>query len=335
MRFTYKKCSSDKNKKSRLNYLRIICNSDKFILFSLQNWNEVMINGFLQYLQYEKNYSSHTVLSYKNDLNQFLVFLGVDEENFNPVTVTPANIQQWIMELMQQQISARSISRKISSLKSCWKYMLRRNFVNANPTLKIVLPKTKKSLPAFFKHREVSQIIDDPFVPVDDFVRMRDLLMLEVFYMTGVRVSELIGIRDQDVDLVAGEMRVTGKRNKQRVIPLDRRLCVKIADYIQKRDDYVAAAVEYLFVRPSGEKMYPKLVYNIVHRIMSQVSSLPKVSPHVMRHSFATGLLDGGADINAVKELLGHSSLAATQVYTHTGFGELYNIYKRAHPRAK
>lgn len=301
----------------------------------MQNWNEVMINGFLQYLQYEKNYSSHTVLSYKNDLSQFLLFLGVDDQNFSPEKVVPANIQQWIMELMQQGISARSISRKISSLKSCWKYMLRHGLVATNPTLKIVLPKTKKPLPVFFKQREVIQVIGNPFVSVDDFVCMRDLLILEVFYMTGVRLSELIGIRDQDVDLVAGEMKVTGKRNKQRIIPLDQGLCAKIADYIHKRDDYVAAAAQNLFVRPSGEKLYPKLVYNIVHRIMSQVSSLPKVSPHVMRHSFATGLLDGGADINAVKELLGHSSLAATQVYTHTGFGELYNIYKRAHPRAK
>jgi integrase/recombinase XerC len=294
-----------------------------------------MVNGFLQYLQYEKNYSSHTVLSYKNDLNQFFLFLGVEDQHFNPENVTPSNIQQWIMALMQQGISARSISRKISSLKSCWKYLLRHGFVATNPTLKIVLPKTKKPLPVFFKQREVSQVLDNPFVPVDDFVRMRDLLILEVFYMTGIRLSELIGIRDQDVDLVNGEMKVTGKRNKQRIIPLDQGLCAKISDYIHKRDDYVAAAAQNLFVRPSGEKMYPKLVYNIVHNMMSQVSSLPKISPHVMRHSFATGLLDGGADINAVKELLGHSSLAATQVYTHTGFGELYNIYKRAHPRAK
>lgn len=294
-----------------------------------------MINGFLQYLQYEKNYSSHTVLSYNTDLKQFLAFLGVDADDFKPDQVAPAVIQQWIMELMQQGISARSISRKISSLKSIWRYMLKRGSVTTNPTLKIVLPKTKKPLPVFFKHREVSQVIDDPFVPVDDFVRMRDLLMLEVFYMTGIRLSELIAIRDQDVDLVSGEMRVTGKRNKQRIIPIDKGLCVKIAGYMHKRDDYVAGLAQYLFVRPKGEKMYPKLVYNIVHRIMSQVSSLPKISPHVMRHSFATAMLDGGADINAVKELLGHSSLAATQVYTHTGFGELYNIYKRAHPRAK
>lgn len=294
-----------------------------------------MINGFLQYLQYEKNYSSHTVLSYKNDLNQFLVFLGVDIEHFNPEKIPPVDIQQWIIALMQQGISARSISRKISSLKSCWRYMLKRGFVTTNPTLKIVLPKTKKPLPVFFKHREVSQVIDNPFVPVDDFVRMRDLLILEVFYMTGVRLSELISLRDQDVDLVAGELRVTGKRNKQRIIPMDKGLCRKIADHQHIRNDYIAGSAQYLFVRPSGEKMYPKLVYNIVHKMMSQVSSLPKISPHVMRHSFATGLLDGGADINAVKELLGHSSLAATQVYTHTGFGELYNIYKRAHPRAK
>ncbi|MDD2286064.1 MAG: tyrosine-type recombinase/integrase [Paludibacter sp.] len=294
-----------------------------------------MINGFLQYLQYEKNYSSHTVLSYKNDLNQFLVFLGIDEENFNSYKITPADIQQWILELMQQGISARSISRKISSLKSCWRYLLKRGLVTTNPTLKIILPKTKKPLPVFFKHREVSQVIENPFLPSNDFERVRDVLILEVFYMTGVRLSELIAIQEKDVDIAAGELRVIGKRNKQRIIPLDKSLCEKISAYINKKNDFVGISTSHLFVRAGGKKMYPKLVYNIVHRLMSQVSTLPQISPHVLRHSFATGLLDGGADINAVKELLGHSSLAATQVYTHTGFGELYNIYKRAHPRAK
>ena len=294
-----------------------------------------MINGFLQYLQYEKNYSSHTVLSYNTDLDQFLLFLGVESEMFNPEVVTPALIQQWILELMQSGVSARSIARKISALKSFWRYMQKRDIVSVNPTLKIVLPKTKKPLPVFFKHREISQVIDNPFIPKDDFEFVRNVLILEMLYMTGIRLSELITIQDKDVDLVSGQLRVIGKRNKQRIIPLSNTLCEKISAYIDKRKEFVGNPTSYLFVRSSGEKMYPKLVYNIVHRMMSQVTNLSKVSPHVMRHSFATGLLDGGADINAVKELLGHSSLAATQVYTHTGFGELYNIYKRAHPRAK
>jgi integrase/recombinase XerC len=208
------------------------------------------------------------------------------------------------------------------------------SITSVNPTLKIVLPKTKKHLPVFFKNREVAMVIENPFLP-DDFERFRDLLIIELFYMTGIRLSELIAIEDKDVDFTAGELRVIGKRNKQRIIPLDISLCEKISHYINRRDEKVGQDLPRLFVRLNGKIMYPKLVYNIVHNIMSQVSTLPRVSPHVMRHSFATELLNGGADINAVKELLGHSSLAATQVYTHTGFGELYNIYKRAHPRAK
>ena len=293
-----------------------------------------MVNGFLQYLQYEKNYSSHTVLSYRNDLEQFLIFLKISAEQFEPDEVYAAQIQEWILTLMQAGLSARSIARKISTLKSFWRYLQSRSVTPVNPTLKIVLPKTKKPLPVFFKNREVAMVIDNPYLP-DDFERTRDLLIIELLYMTGIRLSELIAIEDKDVDFAAGELRVIGKRNKQRIIPLDISLCGKITHYMQMRDEKAGKDLSRLFVRSNGKIMYPKLVYNIVHTIMSQVTTLPRVSPHVMRHSFATELLNGGADINAVKELLGHSSLAATQVYTHTGFGELYNIYKRAHPRAK
>jgi integrase/recombinase XerC len=293
-----------------------------------------MINGFLQYLQYEKNYSSHTVLSYHTDLKQFLLFLGKDAAEFHPDEINASFIQQWILELMPAGVSARSIARKVSTLKSFWRYLQKMSITSHNPTLKIILPKTKKPLPVFFKHREVAMAIENPFLP-GDFERVRDLLIIELFYMTGIRLSELITIEDKDVDFSSGELRVIGKRNKQRIIPLDISLCEKISQYMQMRDEKVGNITPRLFVRLNGKTMYPKLVYNIVHNIMSQVSTLPRVSPHVMRHSFATELLNGGADINAVKELLGHSSLAATQVYTHTGFGELYNIYKRAHPRAK
>lgn len=293
-----------------------------------------MVNGFLQYLQYEKNYSSHTVLSYTTDLKQFLDFLGIDKASFNPDDVNPSFIQQWIIELMQAKTSARTISRKVSTLKSFWHYLQKKHKVSVNPTLKIVLPKTKKPLPVFFKDREIMQVLDNPFLP-DDFERVRDLLILEMFYMTGIRLSELIAIEDKDVDFASGALRVIGKRNKQRIIPIDPSFFQHITNYMKLRDDLVEQSTFKLFVRSNGKGMYPKLVYNIVHNMMSQVSTLPRISPHVMRHSFATELLNGGADINALKELLGHSSLAATQVYTHTGFGELNNIYKRAHPRAK
>lgn len=292
------------------------------------------MNEFLQYLQYEKNYSSHTVLSYHTDLRQFCDFLEIAADQFEPAKVSSQQIQQWVLSLMSEKISARTLSRKISTLKSFWRFLLTRGYVNQNPTLKIILPKTKKPIPAFFKDSEMEIVLDKTFLP-DNFESVRDQLILTVFYLTGIRLAELLNIEDKDVDLADGNLRVIGKRNKQRMIPISKILCQDIENYIQLRNKNIESLTPNLFIRINGKKMYPKMVYNLVHNTMSEVSSLHKKSPHVLRHTFATSLLNGGADINAVKELLGHSSLAATQVYTHTSFEELYNIYKHAHPRAK
>jgi len=294
----------------------------------------VMINEFLQYLQYEKNYSSHTVLSYHTDLKQFCNFLTITPEKFDPAQVEPLQIQQWVLSLMNDELSARSLSRKISTLKSLWRFLLKRGYVIHNPTLKIILPKTKKPLPAFFKDTEMNHVLENPFI-TDSFEQVRNQLILKMFYLTGIRLSELINMKDTDIDLNEGSIRVIGKRNKQRMVPFDTSVDNEIERYLSIRNKEVESPEPYLFVRLNGLKMYPKLVYNLVHKSMSQVSSLHKRSPHILRHTFATSMLNGGADINAVKELLGHSSLAATQVYTHTSFEELHNIYKRAHPRAK
>jgi integrase/recombinase XerC len=267
-------------------------------------------------------------------MKQFCAFLQTDENSFQPNSVEAQQIQQWAMTLISEGKSARSVSRKISTLKSYWHFLRQRGYCTKNPTSKIILPKTNKPLPAFFKQKEMENALDESFL-ASDFEAQRDHLILEIFYLTGIRLSELIGIKDADFDLNEGTLRVTGKRNKQRIIPVSPDLCRKVELYIRLRNEEVDFREDYLLLRLNGQKLYPKKVYNMVHQTMSQISTINKRSPHVLRHSFATSLLNEGADINAVKELLGHSSLAATQVYTHTSFDELYNIYKQAHPRGE
>ena len=292
-----------------------------------------MISQFLQYLQYEKNYSSHTVLSYNTDLLQFCHFLGLSPEDFSPETVSPVIIQQWVLSLMEAANSPRSISRKISTLKSFWRFMLVRGFADKNPTLKLVLPKTNKPLPTFYREQEMDDALSVN-ARVGGFEAVRDYTIIELFYETGLRVSELVSLRDSSVDFASSQIRVIGKRNKERIIPIGKDLCTDIKAYQELRNKDIERQSDALFVLKNGKAMYSKAIYNIVHRKMSEVSTLHKQSPHVLRHTFATTLLNNGADISAVKDLLGHSSLAATQVYTHVSFSELNKIYKQAHPRA-
>ncbi len=292
-----------------------------------------MINAFLQYLQYEKNYSSHTVLSYHTDLLQLCNFLEIKPENFYPKHVTHNILQQWILSLMEQGNSARSISRKISSLKSFWRFLQLQGLDDKNPTKKIVLPKTNKPLPAFYKDKEMDAALSDDS-KVGGFERVRDRLIIDLLYQTGLRVSELVGLKDSDIDFSSRQLKVIGKRNKERILPIGKKICDEMAAYVEIRNAEVDLEEDAFFVRKNGKKMYTRAIYNIVHNNMSEVSTLHKQSPHVLRHTFATTLLNNGADINAVKDLLGHSSLAATQVYTHVSFSELNKIYKQAHPRA-
>ena len=292
-----------------------------------------MINEFLQYLQYEKNYSSHTVLSYNTDMLQFCDFLEINPTGFSPDEITSSVIQQWVLSLLDKDLSPRSVSRKISTLKSFWRFMQLRGLTDKNPILKIVLPKTKKALPAFYKQQEMQLVLSED-TRVGGFQQVRNRMIIDLFYETGLRVSELVSLKDLDVDEKAKQLRVIGKRNKQRIIPLGDEICLSLSEYRQLRNRSVERVNDSLFVRVNGKSMYSRVIYNIVHNTMEQVSTLHKQSPHVLRHTFATTLLNNGADINAVKDLLGHSSLAATQVYTHVSFTELNKIYKQAHPRA-
>lgn len=291
-----------------------------------------MINQFLHYIELEKHYSAHTVLAYKNDLLQFCAYMGVAPELLNPTLVTESDIRNWVMDLLEQE-SPRSVNRKLSSLKSYWRFCIKMGITDTNILKKIISPKTKKPLPAFYKESEMNEALAYEWAG-DDFESIRDNLIIRIFYETGIRRAELIGLKDSDIDMAEKTIKVLGKRNKQRIIPFGDELKQAIHIYKERRNADADVCGNTFFVRPNGQALYPKLVYNIVNKRMSEVSTLHKQSPHVLRHTFATAMLNNGADINAVKELLGHASLAATQVYTHTTFDEIHNIYKHAHPRA-
>ncbi len=289
---------------------------------------------FIDYLRYEKNYSSLTEISYYRDITQFESYVTALLGSFNPVMVESDHIRSWIIQLMDEGIKARSVNRKLSTLKSFFRYLQRKGIVIHNPATGIHGPRTPKKLPAFVKDRDISGVIDTSDNYPDDFSGHRDRFLIELLYLTGMRRAELIALRDSDVDFANCTLRVTGKRNKQRIIPFTTDTREKINTYIEIRDAAVENKSPFLFVKKDGNQLYPKLVYNIIHSHLSSVPTLSRRSPHVLRHSFATEMLNNGADINAVKELLGHSSLASTQIYTHVTLEEMKKAYDHAHPRA-
>lgn len=292
-----------------------------------------MIEKYLRYLRYERNYSSHTEISYSKDLSQFVGFLEREHPGVDLKEVDGDVVRLWIVSLMNEKVSPRSVNRKLSALKSFYKYLLRIGEIAASPMKRVVGPKTRKPIPSFVKTADMKKILDDDSLDIS-FVPFRDHTMLELFYVTGIRRAELIGLKDLDIDFGAKTIQVTGKRNKQRLIPLSDNTLYLIEEYMSIRDSEIENLSGYLFVKDNGEQLYPMLVHRIVNNVLKQISTLSKTSPHVLRHTFATDMLNNGADINAVKELLGHSSLASTEVYTHTSFEELKKIYNKAHPRA-
>ena len=288
-------------------------------------------------MRYERIYSAHTVTSYANDLDQFASYLEEKEETegevFDVERVDADVVRAWLMHLMKQSLSPASVNRKLSALQSFFTYAVRRGIVHKHPLRLVNGPKKPKPVPCFIKEKEIINLLDD--APDDpEFEEVRDQLMLEMFYETGIRCSELVGIRDADVDLESMLLKVTGKRNKQRLIPFADRLKEMILYYINVRAREVGEDSLSFFVRKDGRPVTSAIVYYAVKKRLSFIPALAKQSPHVLRHSFATSMLNDGAELGAVSKLLGHSSLASTSVYTHVTFEELKKVYN-AHPRAK
>lgn len=293
------------------------------------------IDQFLEYLRVEKNFSVHTITSYRTDLQQFTSFFQSAYPGLTEITVERDIIRDWILRLYEQGITAKTINRKLASLRSFYRFLRLKGLVAASPVQQIRSLKTPKRLPVTVSERELEHLFTE-IAFVDDFVGSRDRLILELFYATGIRLSELIHIKDIDMDMIDLQLKVKGKRNKERMIPLLPGLKVLVDAYLRHRKATVNGVEEtYFFSTNKGKKLYPKLVYGLVNNYLSKVSGVEQKSPHVLRHAFATHMLNKGADLNAIKEILGHTSLSATQVYTHNSAEKLKKIYNKAHPRGE
>lgn len=291
-----------------------------------------MLNAFFEYIAFERKLSKHTINAYKLDLLQFETFCSENEIS-NLLTVNPKVIRQWIILLLEQSNQPVSIHRKISSLRAFYKFCQREGAIESNPAAQVILPKKTERLPSFLSENETDSFFDGDFFP-PDYTGLRDKTILQLLYFTGIRRQELIDLSINDIDFTRGMISVHGKRNKMRDIPLTPALQILLKDYINLRNAEYGKPSGSLFLTDTGKPIYDKLVYRIVHRFISQISTIEKQSPHVIRHTFATHMLNAGAELNTIKELLGHSNLAATQVYTHNSFQKLKNTYLQAHPRA-
>jgi integrase/recombinase XerC len=289
------------------------------------------IHSFFDYLTFEKKYSAHTITSYKNDIGQFIAFINPNNESFAIADINYQQIRAWVASLLKDKIAARSVNRKLSSLKSFFKYLQRQQIIDVNPMAKISGPKTPKRLPVFVDEHQM----EDLFAEVkfeDGFNGLRDRLILDLFYQTGIRRSELTNLKEIDLDLFNSTIKVLGKRNKERIIPISLPLKRNLETYLKVKQE-LNLSNPMLLVSEKGHTLSEQAVYNSVKKYLSQVTTIQKKSPHVLRHTFATHLLNNGADINAVKDLLGHANLSATQVYTHNTIEKLKKSYKQAHPR--
>ncbi len=292
-----------------------------------------MFKGFSDYLTHEKRYSEHTLSAYRSDLNQFKDFLEDSFELEQPKNAQYEMVRSWVVTLYNNGVRASSIKRKISSLKSYYKYLMMLGEIEENPAINIQSPRMPERLPVFIEESGIEDLFDRQFY-ADNYEGSRDYCIMETFYATGMRSSELSGLKINDVDFENRVIRVMGKRSKERFIPIGDHLTTVLREYLVFRHEMNLEDEGFLFVTGRGKKIYSKLVYKLVNTYLSNVTTISQKSPHVLRHTFATHMLNNGADINSVKELLGHSSLAATQIYTHNTIDKMKSVYKQAHPRA-
>lgn len=293
-----------------------------------------MIKPFLKYLSSEKRYSPHTVQAYQKDLSQLSSYLLADFQIDDSIEVKHIHLRGWVVSLMEQDLSPKSVNRKIATLKSYYKFLHSREYIEVNPANQLKPLKTEKELPSFVKEGEMSDLLDDVVIKFgDDFQGIRDRLIMELLYATGIRLDELINLEESNVNFYEKTIKVLGKRNKERIIPTGNSLLSLIEKYVKYKNEE-GMINKYLVLSDSGKKVYPMFIYRKVNKYLTNATTLSKRSPHVLRHTFATHLLNKGADLNAVKDLLGHTSLAATQVYTHNSMDKLKAAFDQAHPKA-
>lgn len=290
-------------------------------------------SNFLSYLKFEKRYSKHTVVAYQNDLQQFSDYLNKIYELNLASQVRHTQIRSWLVSLMENKIEARSINRKISTLKSYFKFLMKIGSLEKDPMKKVQAPKTSKRLPVFVEEKNIQDFISS-FQYNAEYDGIRDKTILILFYSTGMRLNELVNLKISDIDFYNQSLKVLGKGNKERLIPFGRELNELLKEYLKMRKKNFNTETEMLLLTDKGENIYHRLVYRIINQQLQELTTVEKKSPHVLRHSFATHMLNHGADINAIKEILGHANLSATQVYTHNTIDKLKNIYKQAHPKA-
>ena len=294
----------------------------------------IEIEGFFDYLGKQKNYSVHTLKGYRKDIEQFDLYLKTHLSVLDWSALTHHHVRSWIVSLMRDGYTSKSVNRKISSLKSYFRYLRKKKRIAKNPMSKVVSPKLGKRLPAFVRGKDLQPALLDE-VDTGDFAVVRDRVIIEVLYATGVRRSELIQLKEGDIDRHRKQIKVLGKGHKQRILPVTDSLLEIMDEYLRLKHRHFEVSSDHFIVTDKGKKAYPKYLYNRVKLWLSGVTTLKKKSPHVLRHTFATHLANNGADLNAIKELLGHASLAATEVYTHHTVDQLLQVYRQAHPKAK